>query len=327
MNLDEICNDINAILKKYNVDISVSPQMVNLHSNGILSFEKVGDCPFKKNFYFNNTAKLVDVYAYKSAQRAIDMLNNDILYFTSLEKNEDNDYSEYSEFFHRTGFFEQFIPNGYVKGKTPLYQPKLPIDIERENTYIYCLTNTFNKTRHWKEYANYATGVCIEYSFEFKSRLNQCIDFNYGRIVYDTGYLYDYLKEINWMLRRKYQLSFCPTGIRRFAAMYKREKYSWEDESRIVLFGKDPSEVSKSTGSKLIDACNSFLGGNPLKEERLLTKDNGFQVIKPGVLQAQNNNVLFKWNVERVIAGERIYPNELSQLVTICNKRNIKLYP
>ncbi|MDR0515607.1 MAG: hypothetical protein LBH25_01010 [Fibromonadaceae bacterium] len=46
---------------------------------------------------------------------------------------------------------------------------------------------------------------------------------------------FDFLREINYYIGTKYGCFFNPTGWTRFALFYKRDKYRWEEETRLSL--------------------------------------------------------------------------------------------
>lgn len=301
----DIAQDINKILERYGIYYKGSLLKVDpANINEIIPDYVFEDKMFKKYFTSLSAAKMDSIYAYKNFPYVLQMLTNDELHFTSLKLNEQNDPSEYLETTLRCMYIQPFIADDYVgqssglKGNHCYFKNAngslLPIEEQRQKTYIYCLTNTYNLNRHWSEYATDETGVCIEYSFEMPHP-NVHTWLSYGRIHYDEGYDCDFIKEINLMMIRKYGKTFTPVGIAKFATMVKREKYRWEDELRIVLLGNNAENVSFQEDPNA-----------------------------PGVVKIKNGT-LFQWKIKRVIAGNKIDSNNLSQLQSVCNYRNIPL--
>ena len=313
-----ICTDINRLLLDHKItNIVLNHNDLQLINNDIIYFDP---CPFQAYLSAKHITKLVNIYAYKKTNRAIDMIRGNELYLTNLILNEANDISEYSELFLRCGYLYQFIPSDYCSNRTcngTICSNKkwfknqtglLPIDGSRKNIFIYCFTHTFNQSRHWDEYANQGTGVCVEYEID----IHRPEIINYGRIHYDNGYDFDFIKDIHNFIRINHNLSFLPIGISRSAMLYKRNKYKWEDESRIV-FNINPS--SSSFGINIPDIIRQDPTNFNMED-----LGNNKQVLK-----IKNNNPLFKWVIKRVIAGHNISATDKSQLISTCASNNILL--
>lgn len=310
--VNEIVSDINDILQKNK--IYHKGNLLSVDANDFFEFPKDYVCEektFKEFFTGLSAAKMDSIYAYKNFPYVLDMLKNDELHFTSLEKNEQNDSSEYIETMLRCMYVQPFIASDYV-GKDASVVPANPsqtinrcyfknangkdlqIEQNRKATYIYCFTSSYNLNKHWIEYAKDETGVCIEYSFKMPHP-NKYTWLSYGRIHYDSGYDFDFIKEINLLMRRKYNKAFTPKGINKLCVMTKRDRYHWEDELRIALMNENVERPN-------------------FKED-----PNA-----PGVLKISNGSI-FSWKIKRVIAGNKIDPNNLNQLRAICSARNIPL--
>jgi len=232
------------------------------------------------------------LYAFKPPNFAIEMLENNDLRLTSLKRNQENDPLEYQEFWYRLGNISRMIPDNYdsrediklklndliddsnkeslnvqdilcrldniIKGfpKNAIKnwlcnnEYKIPMDEDREQIYIYCLTRN-PSDEHWKRYGNNEKNVCIEYNFNPKPNVNDEA-FKYGNVYYDKGYDFDFLREINYYIRTEYGLFFNQNGWTRFALFYKRDRYRWEEETRLslnsMLYGsvKDDAEDKKN---------------------------------------------------------------------------------
>ena len=246
-------------------------------------------CPFLQYFKSKNSAKLTKIYTYKKAERALEMFEKNELHLTNLELNEENDSSEYQEFFMRIGNISSMIPEDFKTEGIWVCDKKgeLPIDKEKRSIYIYCFTNTFNMPRHWMEYANNDSGVCIEYDINvIKYDLFPNI-IRFGRVHYDYGYDFDFLKEIHHSVRKKFSLSFIANGFTEFAKFYKRDKYRWEDETRLVVdLNKNKALVKQIKDGKM-------QGVKLVNEDKILVFKN-------------MNNHFIRWKIKNVYCGNKI---------------------
>jgi hypothetical protein len=308
-----ICDTIRAILNRNGI---TSLQIIdsNLKSIGHFPYIFFQPCPFERFFYKNHVTKMINLYAYKKAQRVYDMLVNNELHLTSLKLNEKNDSSEYSEAFLRLGYLYPFIASDYCsqQNKCPNAKNKTwfkgiaPIDNDRENIFIYCFTNEFNKKRHWFEYADEDRGVCVEYDLDV-SKLIGIPGFYCGRIHYDTGYDFDFIKEIIHHVRVDHKKMFQPTGLTQMAMLYKRDKYKWEDESRLVFNLKTPSLFTPSV------------------KDLIQSNSQWFDTTTKGVLKIKGpSNPHISWQIKRVICGSRIDPVIYKKIDTICKTQSIQ---
>lgn len=305
---NSIANDINEILERNGVYFKNALLKVNPRDLQELSVDYVFEQNvFKQYFTSLSAAKMDSIYTYKNFPFVLDMLKNDELHFTSLKLNEPNDSSEYLETMLRCMYINPFFAEDYVNpkmkinGTNPYYFKSangcpLPVEQMRKETYICCFTNTYNLNRHWVEYAKDESGVCVEMSFQMPHP-NKYTWLSYGRIDYDSGYDFDFLKEINLMMIRKYGKTFTPQGMRKLAVMVKRDRYRWEDELRIALIN------NSSEFDKMIFSEDPNVSG----------------------LVKVKNGMYFNWTIKKVVAGNKIDQNNLKQLQSICNYRNIPL--
>jgi len=307
----KICKDINTILLKNRItEFKVFPKNLEQLTNGVIIW--FDPCPFKKYFYSKHVGKLKHIYAYKKAKRLVDMIKNDELHLTNLFLNEGNDPSEFSEVLLRCGQLRNFIPDDYCAQankcsssscSNPVWfnsaNGTLPIDDIRKKIFIYCFTSTFNKAKHWFEYADEDKGICAEYDIDIKNGIaNQFIHF--GRVHYDKGYDFEFVKEITNMIRKKYNLGFTPIGITKMAMMYKRNKYNWEDELRIVANSED-------------SVVNTIITNN----------SNYFSLVNNNVLKIKNHNPYITWEIKRVMLGNRITPKDKAAIEKVCHSKGI----
>jgi hypothetical protein len=282
------------------------------------------------------------LYAFKCPNHAIEMLENNDLRLTSLKKNEKNDPLEYQEFWYRLGNISRMIPDNYdsrediklklngliddsnkeslnvqeilcrldsiIKGfsKNAIKnwlcnnEDEIPMDEDRKRIYIYCLTRN-PSSRHWKEYGNNDENICIKYNFKPKTDNNEA--FKYGNVYYDNGYDFDFLREINYYVRTEYGLFFNPSGWTRFALFYKRDKYRWEEETRLSL--------NSANWPSIRDYAKR-------KEKGLEFKDGDANC---GIICIKSNNDYVSWEVKSVTIGANC-PKEDKQKIQDIIKGN-----
>jgi len=293
----------------YGVDVKPSDIQI-LHTQH--PYVYLDPCPFLKYFYSRNAVKPCRLFAYKKAKRVLAMLKADELHLTNLELNEENDPSEYQEFWLRIGNISQMIPDDYATNKFWLCNcaGKIPMDDIKQKVYLYCFTNTFNLPRHWMEYADGDAGVCVEYDISITNgRYNDMIKF--GRVNYDSGYDFDFIKEICHKIRRKCSIGFIPQGFTNFSKFYKRDKYCWEDETRLVI------DLSKN--KSVFNMAEQGKGGM-----RFATDRHGN--VNEKVLILENNSAQIKWTIRNLFFGGRINPG-IAKRITNVLKRKYQMDP
>ncbi len=157
-------------------------------------------------------------YHFKSAKRAIEILESGTVQLTALYYHAQNDRTEYSEFLQRTGHLR------------PLYTGD--IDKMKKKSFVLCFTKSARRQEFWNRYAMQDTGVCLGLRFSMgKKHLQYCVDFR--DVTYDSGYRFDFINEMRDQFKREFGKNLFIDGLLKFARFYKRGKYSWEDESRI----------------------------------------------------------------------------------------------
>ncbi|MCL2207878.1 MAG: hypothetical protein FWB90_07285 [Fibromonadales bacterium] len=287
---DDIINVIKRVLKKYTMDRDINVDkykefLTYINSNPpwiIFNYY----CPFSKYFGQRIITDLNNsLYAFKSPNHAIEMLENNDLRLTSLKKNEENDPLEYQEFWYRLGNISRMIPDNYdtkIKNWLCNNKYKIPMDEDREQIYIYCLTRN-PSPKHWTEYGDNDKNVCIEYNFKSKTDNNG--PFKDGNVYYDNGYDFDFLREINYYIRAKYGLFFSPSGWTKFALFYKRDKYRWEEETRLSLNSANWPAIRESAKRK---------------ENGLEFKDGDADC---GIICIKNDNDYVNWEVKSITIG------------------------
>jgi len=305
----DIINIIKNVLTKHGIDIDVDKYKDSLDDNirPMLLFNN--GCPFSKYFREKIAAKLNSVYAFKYPNHAIEMLENNDLRLTSLKKNEENDPLEYQEFWYRLGNLSRMIPDNYditANNWVCNRDKKLPIDKDRKQIYIYCLTRN-PSYRHWKEYGNDGKNVCIEYNFKPKNKNNDGA-FKCGNVHYDSGYDFDFLREINYYIRTEYGLFFNPTGWTNFALFYKRNKYRWEEETRISLnlinFGLTEDDMEKGIMNL----------NYKVNEDGSINKD---------IVCIKNNSDYVNWEIKSITIGTNCPKEDREKIKDIINSNYI----
>lgn len=259
------------------------------------------------------SSKMDNVWIYKKASRVKEILESDEIALSSLTKNMDNDYGEYSESLLHLGMMEFFIPDS--KGHPPIAEMK-------KNIFILCTTNEYNNSKHWDEYADHSTGAAINISFDFSKlenmfsiNANAYAACNYGRVYYDNGYDFDFFKETAERVQSEIGKKLIFSGSKQMALMYKRKKYAWEKESRIAI------DLNENATPFIDDFCSS--------KDFLLNKNKKFFKLNKakGILFIKNQNPLFSWKIKSVSAGPEISEKDFEILKKLCAERDINFIP
>ena len=136
---------------------------------------------------------------------------------TALKYHGENDHAEYSEFFKRSEYFDHFCDGNIQELKRKIF--------------ILCLTKNFREKLFWENYAKKGTGACIVFRFEYKGDKQACYELR--DIGYDSGYRFDFISELRHKFLNEFDKELFIDGITKFAQFYKRDKYRWENESRL----------------------------------------------------------------------------------------------
>ena len=156
---------------------------------------------------------------------------------SNLFSNHANDFAEYTEFFQRLGIIHQLIPSTYVMNQATINSRKdRPIDKDRQNIMILCMSKEGHKERFWEQYAKKDTGVCLVFRFtDLVTDGGAVHSWDLRDVDYDEGYQFDFLNEVNHRLSVEFNRILFIEGISKFARFYKRGHYSWENETRLAF--------------------------------------------------------------------------------------------
>lgn len=190
-----------------------------------------------------------ECYHFKRIGRATDLLRNRCLTLNTLFSNRANDFAEFEELFRRYGPLQNLIPDDYhppVPGSIGVIRcRKRKVDELKENIYVTCFTKSYDRDEFWSEYAQ-GEGACfrLEVSnfssatiprFAYLGRTVQHL-YDFRDVCYDgSGYMFDYINEINYHLGQEFDAALFTLGIPIVARFYKRAYYSWEDEIRLCV--------------------------------------------------------------------------------------------
>jgi hypothetical protein len=239
----------------------------------LIDFEE-GKCPFDAIFNKLSKNRFKDYGQfnhYKSCDLALKIIVEKSIQVSNLASNDNNDFSEYSEFYKRIGLLYQLLPKDYrLTPEGEMMDPGAvtPADQVRKEIFILCLTQDNHNERFWREYASNDSGVAIGFRFShFDPNLNNALCYDLRDVYYDEGYSVDFINEINYHIRKEFKKIAFSGGITTFSKFYKRDKYRWENETRLcfdydkeTVFGKGhtleqhfPIEHDIKTGRTYID--------------------------------------------------------------------------
>ena len=228
-------------------------------------------------------------FHFKSPSFAEAIIRSQKIQVSSMEANSANDFAEYSEYFVRLG-----------QGSSP------KIDEYRRVTYILCLTKDMHNPQMWKEYgACNDIGVCLELTIT-PSQASHLSDWQFRDVHYDSGYDFDFIREMCFVVKQEHSLRFTPPA-HLFAQFYKRDRYRWENESRLAIQFEDLLNIGR-TLKTMFPQCRD-------------PKHNR------DYLDIPLKNDLFEISIKNVYYGPNIAPGDLTPLQATCNSTGIALLP
>jgi len=255
------------------------------------------------------------LYHFKSLKFLPHILKSGTIQASNLDSNSQNDHAEFEEFVRRYSNPYPLIPRGYAHGSTQVLTPENRlVDDYRAKTCILCFTQGYEDPRFWKEYVNGSKGVALEFKFEeFHSAEFSGVNIEpYTRNIRDVyelrdvcydqdGYLFDFINEITFYLYRLngLQLLYFVPGVMKMAAWYKRGRYSWEKETRLVfdLIYIDHLKKKKS---------EFFKHGIDGKREFVVIPFANHNHAKP--------STLFNVELSRIIVGEAVSDKDFVEI-------------
>lgn len=139
---------------------------------------------------------------------------------------------------------------------TKIPYDKTFIDKQKDNFYIFCLTEDNKTERFWKEYVSDHKGLCLEFEFTDKKHLSDL--FELRKICYDDGGGFNFYSRMQDEIFLTFGKRLLTPGLSKFAALYKRKtKFDWERETRLLfnlgLYQKElmnNSFITQTFGSK-----------------------------------------------------------------------------
>ncbi len=188
----------------------------------------------------------------------------------------------------------------------------------RENTFVFCFTKSFRSERFWREYARKDTGVAIGFKFSnFNNRNLVGYYYQLRDVFYDNGYALDFINEIRAKISRvcKVDVDLEPYKCIWFPYFYKREKYSWEDETRLAVYA----------GNYVRGALSDLIhGGMHTNEKEYKKVFDGLKKIpkyKVGSLDSGNKyislpfeNYFFNIEVKEIVCGRKVSKTQIGML-------------
>jgi hypothetical protein len=269
------------------------------------------------------------LYHFKSLERAKQILSSGEIGACSLFSNWNNDYAEGEEFLRRYGSLYPLIPRDYVPAssdsRAAIGPSNRPVDDLRNNVFVLCMTQSFRNARFWRDYVDCGAGVALE--LEYSPLTNQKLGtwerldgwlrgevyshdlFELRKVCYDTtGYLFDFLNEISFKfhhLKLKEKVLFIP-GLTQFAAWYKRGRYRWENEVRIVFDMQWIGELQKGK-----DDLKAKIGNYVLPDS------SGWLRVPIPITNSKMNRrraPLMNLSLKRVVCGEKVSQTDIDSL-------------
>lgn len=206
---------------------------------------------------------------------------------TALEYHGDNDHAEYSEFFKRSEYFGHFCDGN--------------INELKRKIFILCLTKNFREKLFWQNYANEGTGACIVFRFEFKED-NQAF-YELRDVGYDSGYRFDFINELRYKFFREFNKELFINGITKFAQFYKRDKYRWENETRL------------SFNFNIGSFANCLEKPFEIKTQ----EDEDGNIAREFIELKFDDNPFFKLKIDEVICGVNMDETDFKEISNLCS--------
>jgi hypothetical protein len=264
-------------------DFSVSED-VKLHylsrsGSGIEKFSKI----------FNAKAesmKDVDSHSYfhyKKFEFAYDFIDKEYITLSALSNYKDSDIKEYEHFFEIVNI-----------GTSKSY-----IEEKKDGFYIFCLTEDSKTERFWEEYADYYKGLCIEMEITDEDKSKSEL-FDLRKVCYDNGLGFHFFAQMQKELLDKTGKYLVIDGIAKFGAFYKREKYNWENETRL------------------------FMNWNWYEKQLKDSKIEYMPRTTKKFLKVPFDNDLFIIKVKSITIGKHLMPYQKEKIKELADKKGIK---
>lgn len=279
----------------------------NYMGTGLIQWNDSNNNPITKAFSLTSQNRITDkgqFFHFKSLDIAKLIISNKSVQVSNLLSNQANDFAEYSEFYKRLGLFHQLIPTDYCQQKqTNTFNPasRSPMDEERENILILCFAKEGHKENFWENYAVNDSGVCLVFRLlNFDPQYATL--YNFRDVCYDNGYRFDFINHINYHFLKEFGKQIMINGGVKFSKFYKRGKYEWENESRLVF------HYNFDFGGYGDDLQRVFpLQTDPVTQRKYIN------------LPLQGNatpNPYFTLTIDEVICGKNVAPTDFKSLQT-----------
>lgn len=189
-----------------------------------------------KLLHFDSNDKTFDkIFSLKAPNQK--QIDNRYFHYKSFDiayKFIEEDYVTASALSNFAGLTDDIKEYEYFFEITKIPYDKAFIDQQKDNIYIFCLTEDNKTERFWNEYVSDHKGLCLEFEFTDKKHLSHL--FELRKICYDDGggfNFYSSMQDEIFMTFGKYLLT---PGLAKFAALYKwKTKFDWERETRLMF--------------------------------------------------------------------------------------------
>ena len=163
-------------------------------------------------------------YSFKKPEHVEEILNTNKIHMSSLSQLKHNDPLEYYELLSIINPFHLKVN-----------------ERNKENIFIFCFTKDFRNADFWKTYgknndSNKVENIAIGFRFKKKEGLNSVANaIGFHDVIYNYNNRFDFIKEIQYKLHNELNKTLCIDPTNLFARFFKRQKFSWENETRLCI--------------------------------------------------------------------------------------------
>jgi hypothetical protein len=170
--------------------------------------------------------------------------------------------SALSNFIHSTGDIKKSDIKEYEHffEVTKIAYSQTFIDSQRDNLFIFCLTEGNQIERFWVDYVSDHKGICFEFEFIEKPNLQPYI-FELRQICYDDGSDFKFYSEMQDEIYSNFNRYLVTPGIAKFGALYKRKNlFEWEKEARLLFdWGIYKAKLTENSIAEFTYASKRYL--------------------------------------------------------------------
>ena len=280
----EICKKVKEILGKYNLTKDlidcIDDTNVKILGDYIGLPEDFWDKLFEK--ISPSVQGEFTLYHYKNITYAKEILKNNSIQISNLISNEDNDYSEYSEYLKK------------IEAYYPLTNKNI-LEDSKNDLLILCFTKETSEYM-WTNYGQ--DGVCFKINFTMHKQNTSKTYPLLRKVYYYDGDEFDFVSEINNSLYKEYKKCLIDSSATRHALYFKRKKYCQEDEFRLAFDCRQLGGLYNTENDKY------FL-------QILESPDKKRKYVE---LKFDNDYPLFKMKIEEVIVDKTVSQNDFDEL-------------